>query len=1178
MVGKLARLPQETRDALQWLAALGAAADFVTLGLVLERPVEAVHTALGEAVRAGLVLRQDRAYAFLHDRVQEAAYSLIPQPKRAGAHLRIGRIMSSSLPPDQIADRAFDVVNQLNRGATLVEAAEERERIAELNLLAGGRAKTSTAFAAALTYFAAGSAMLANDRWARRYGLAFALELNRAECEFLTGDLEAADHRLAPLGALAADTVDRAAVTCLHLAVYMTMDRSDLAVETCLDYLRQVGIDWTSDPADDEVRKEYDALWARIGDRPIESLIDLPRMSDPEKRATLQVLIAVQAQAMVTDPNLFALVVGRAANLSLEYGNDEASPFAYALLGMVLGPHFEKYRSTSRFGSLALALLETRDSITFRAEVYQILSQTVPWSRPIREAMELVRRAFAASQEAGNLNFAAYARTCRISDEIFAGDHLAEVQEASEQAWDFVQKTKFGLVAEVIATQVRFVRTLRGLTRTFGSFSEADFDQGRFEARLESDYPPIGLFWYRVRKLQALVFSGDFVAASADAVKAQAVAWASPGFIEVAEYHFYAALACAGRCTVAPEDERRECLAALRVHHDKLATWAANCPANFADRAALVAAEIARIEGRELEAMRLYEEAIRSAHDNGFVHNEALANEWASRFYFDRGFDKSGLAYLRDARAGYALWGAEGKVRQLDELYPQLAALEPAAAAGSVVGQLDATTLIKAYQAVSGEIDLPRLVETLMTITLQNAGADHGLLLLPREDRFLIEAEARAAGAGVEVQLRRAAMTVEDGPQDVVNLVIRTRERALLEDGSRPGPAWETAFGTSAPPRSAFCLPLLRQGRLAGVLYLENSQAAYAFTAKRVAVLEALAAQAAIALENARLYGDLQAREAKIRRLVEANIIGIFVWKLGGRIIEANDAFLALVGYDRQDLRSGRIPGRSDMTPPEWRDVDRRADDRILAEGIAPPYEKEYLRKDGGRVRVLVGRAGFDDTREEGVAFVLDLTEQKAAEQRLKLMVDELNHRVKNTLATVMSVSAQSLRTAASLEGFKEAFQQRLQALSNTHNLLNQTFWTGVSLGDLVQQATAPYAIGEADRVVIEGEDVRLGPIAAVTLGMALHELATNATRYGAFSTASGRVRVAWLRSEPGRLSLVWEESGGPPVKPPSRRGFGSKLIEKVLAAELRGEVRLEFPPQGVRCTMDMALERVSAH
>ena len=209
------------------------------------------------------------------------------------------------------------------------------------------------------------------------------------------------------------------------------------------------------------------------------------------------------------------------------------------------------------------------------------------------------------------------------------------------------------------------------------------------------------------------------------------------------------------------------------------------------------------------------------------------------------------------------------------------------------------------------------------------------------------------------------------------------------------------------------------------------------------------------------------------------------------------------------------------------------------------------------------------------MAFILDLTERKRAEALQKVMVDELNHRVKNTLATVMAISSQTLRTTTSPEAFRKAFQGRLVALSKTHDLLNRAYWTSVSLRDLLEQALAPHS--QDGRFVLDGKDVRLGPVAAVTVGMALHELATNAAKYGALSRVD-RVSVVWRPAGPERLWLEWCESGGPPVTPPTRRGFGSDLIEKVLSSELRGEVRLDFPVEGVRCTMDMALERVSVH
>jgi PAS domain S-box-containing protein len=1001
MVDKIARLPPLAREALQWLAALGDKSDFTTLRLVLETDLESIHAALWEPTRAGLVLRQADAYGFLHDRIQEAAYSLIPAASRAERHLRIGRILSHRLPAEQVARRIFEVVNQLDRGLALVEDPQERDSIAELNLRAGLRAKVATAYDAALRYFVAGSEALADDRWSRRYGLAFALELNRAECEFLTGDMEAAAHRLAQLCGLAADTVDLAAVTCRRSLLYTTMDRSDLAVEACLEYLRKVGIDLPRHPTPEDVGKEFEALWQRLGDRPIESLIDLPRMADPERIATLEVIFLTEGAALFTELTLYALFAVRSANLSLEYGVGDSSPATFVVLGILIGSSFDDYETGFKFGKLGLDLVEKRGFFKSGADVYTLFGAfVVPWTKHIREGVGLLRRGFTLAQQAGNLVFMGYGACCLIGNRLTAGDPLAEVQEEAERARAVMQRANCGLlIVGGMVGPLQLARMLRGLTASFGSFDDADFDDAQFEAQLEGAPPlRITLFWYLVRKLQARILSGDFIGATAVAAKAGPLVWTSPGMFEVAEYVYYAALGFAGCCAEAPAEARGASMEPLRALHAKLIVWEANCPANFADRVALVAAEIAGLEGRELEAIRLYDEAIRAAHAGGFVQNEALANETAGRFYLRRGTQTTGLAHLRNARDGYALWGAEGKVRQLEALYPQLAA-HPSALAGAAAERIDTANLVKASQAVFGEIALPRLIETLMTITLQNAGADRGLLLLPQEDSLIVEAEARADAAGVQVTLQHRPMTGEDAPKAVVNTVIRTRESLLLEDGARPGPIWEAALLGRATPRSAFCLPLLRQGRLGGVLYLENSQAAHAFTAKRVAVLEVVAAQAAIALENARLYADLAEREARIRRLVDANIVGVVVWDPEGQLIEANEAFLKIVGYGREDLASGRLRWQ-DLTPPEWLTVhETRWGPTFIASGSLAPFEQECLRKDGSRAPVLVGSAAFEQGRSDGVAFVLDLTDLKRAqaqaherEQLLRNVQAELAH------------------------------------------------------------------------------------------------------------------------------------------------------------------------------------------
>ena len=442
-------------------------------------------------------------------------------------------------------------------------------------------------------------------------------------------------------------------------------------------------------------------------------------------------------------------------------------------------------------------------------------------------------------------------------------------------------------------------------------------------------------------------------------------------------------------------DQQRQHFTALAAHQGQLATWARNCPENFENRAALVGAEIARIEGRELDAERLYEQAIRSSRANGFVHNEALASELAARFYAARGFDTIADAYLRKSRYCYLRWGAAGKVRQLDELYPQLREEEPVPGPTSTIGtpveHLDLATVIRVSRAVSGEIVLENLIDTLMRTAIEHAGAGRGLLILPYGAELKVEAEATTSGNTVTVRLQKSSAAVAALPESIVHYVLRTHESVILDDASAQNPFSADTYICQYRARSILCLPLINQGKLIGVLYLENNLTPHVFTPTRIAVLKLLASQAAISLENTRLYRDLEEREAKIRRLVDANIMGIFIWNLQGEIIEANEAFLHMVEYSREDLVSGRVRW-TDLTPAEWRDRDERAVAELKTTGTFQPFEKEYFRKDGSRVRVLVGAATFEGSGNEGVAFVLDLSEQKRAEEALQKAQAELAH------------------------------------------------------------------------------------------------------------------------------------------------------------------------------------------
>ena len=674
MVGKLTRLPKATQTALQNLACLGNDAEFATLCLIHGGPEPALHADLWEAVRQELILRLENTYKFVHDRVQEAAYSLIPANSRAAAHLRIGRLLAVHTPAEKRDEAIFEIVNQLNRGHALITAQEERDQLAMLNLMAGQRAKRSTAYASALAYLIAGASLLTDDCWERRHELIFALELERAECEFLTGALTEAEQRLAAQASRAATTLERATVACLRVDLYTTLDQGSRAIAIGLDYLRHLNIDWSPHPTKAEAQGEYARIWSQLGGRTIEALIELPFMSDPASLATMNVLTKIIVPALYTDANLHLLVTCRAVNLSLEHGNCDASCAAYAFLGILAGPRFGDYQEAYRFGRLGYDLVEERGLTRFQARVYMEFGNVVlPWMRHVRLGRDFLRRAFEAANKIGDLIYAAYCGNEWTTNMLAAGDNLAEVQREAEHGLTFAQKARFGFVVDCIATQLGLIRTLRGLTPVFGCFDDAEFNECRIERRF-SENPDLAFVecWYWVRKLQARFLAGDYEAAIAAAARAEQLLWTSPSYFESAEYQFYSALSYAAACDEARPAERRQHLETLAALHRELQIWATNCPENFENRAALVGAEIARIEGHVLDAEQLYEQAIRSARANGFIHNEALAHELAARFYAARGFDTFAQAYLRNARYGYLRWGAEGKVQQLDRLYPQL--------------------------------------------------------------------------------------------------------------------------------------------------------------------------------------------------------------------------------------------------------------------------------------------------------------------------------------------------------------------------------------------------------------------------------------------------------------------------------------------------------------------------
>ena len=992
MAAKLDRLPPPAKVALGQLACLGNAAEAATLAAVLSIGEEAMHEALWDAVRAGLVVRSNGGYTFVHDRIEEAAYALIPEGERARMHLRIGRLLAALTPPAEIAEKIFDIVNQFDRGAELIATEEERKRVAGLNLTAGRRAKAGGAYAAALRYLAVGRELLGGRAWEDYYRLTFDLELGRGECEYVCGDLPAAEERLAALSLRAQTTVDSAAVACLRINLYTNLDQLESAIEVGLGYLSRADPPWSRQATAGDVHDAYGQFKEQLGSRPIMALLDLPLMSDPDPRATMDVLTEMAPPTAFSDENLFRLVVLRMAALSLEHGNSPPSCLAYVRLGAMLGAYLGDYQAANEFSRIGLELVEKPGLEGLAPRVFLVFANHVAhWTQPLRESRGFLRRAIDAAQAAGDHTYAAYSCAALNTNLIATGEPLGEVLREAENSLAFVQQVHFGLIVGCITAQVRVARTLCGLTADLSSFDDAGFDERAYERRLENNPQlAIAACWYWIRKLQASVLAGDSVSAMAAVGRIVPLLWTAPSQFELAEYHFYAALARAAYCDTVRAEERGSHLEILAAHHRQIGIWARNCPSTFVNRAALVGAEIARLEGRVLDAMHLYEEAIQSASEHGFVQNEGLAHELDARFSAAQGFDTVARAHLRDARYCYLRWGAEGKLRQLEQLHPHLR--EEATAApqtgtiGAPIARLDVGTVVKASQAVSGEILLSRLIETLMTIALQHAGAERGLLILLHGEEPRIEATARTGRDRVEVALLQSAATAAKLPEAILHTALRTRQSVILDDAQQSPLFASDPYVQQWRPRAVLCLPLVKQTELIGLLYLENNLAPGTFTAERTAVLELLASQAAISLENARLYEELRRSEAFLAEGQRLSQTSSWGWKSSTGEATWSPEHFRILGYVPGETKPS-LEAFWQRVHPEDQPALQAAVEVAKRERRDFDMEFRIVRPDGSIRHIhAVGHAISSAPGDviEFVGTIRDLTESKQAEEALR--------------------------------------------------------------------------------------------------------------------------------------------------------------------------------------------------
>ncbi|HYH97299.1 trifunctional serine/threonine-protein kinase/ATP-binding protein/sensor histidine kinase [Hyalangium sp.] len=868
MARNLHQLPASTQHLLTLAACVGNSFSLGMLAIISGMEAGETERGLESALQEGLVVRSaPEQYRFLHDRIQQAAHALIPEGARKAIHLRIGRLLLESLSPEEGREKLFEIVSQLNTGVELIHSPEERHRLARLNAEAGWRARASSAHDSAAAYLSMAFALIPGDPWEMDHALAFKVQLDQASSELMSGNAAKARRLLEGLRSRARSRADIAAAYGLMHEVHLIAGEIEASVAGLLEGLALLGMPMQPHPSWEEAVAAREEVQALLGARPIESLVELPLMTDADMKPVMSLLARLFPSAYFTDNNLLILHVCRMVSLSLRYGNTNESVIGYSSLGVLLGKFFKSYQEGYAYGVLACALVDRYNLSNERVRALFNLEMISYWCRPLAAAHELALSSFQHALQTNSYVFACYIVGHIVWNRLAMGHTLDDVYEDAVTRMDFMRKTGFVGVMETTLIVVRYVQQLRDRSPSLGTLDGEGFDERAFEAGLTPAHMSTMVCQYWLAKMQARFMCGSYAEAREAGDKAARFVWSFTGIIPLLDYHLFRALTLVACCEGAEKEQLQRYLEAAEAHRQQLEEWAGNCPETFRALERLVSAELARIRGRLDEALPEYEEALREARENAFIQHVALVCELAANFYRKRQAPFIAEAYAREAREAYAQWGAQGKVKQLDALWPSLvSSAAPSSATSTTTSEsreIDALAVVKAQQAVSSEIVLERLVSTLMRVATENAGAQRGALLLPRGDKLVVAADTESASGGAQALSHEEAEAAL--PWTIISYVRRTHEHVLIGDAAVSHPFSSDPYLEHSGARSVLCLPLLRQESLSGVMYLENRLASGAFTPARITLLGQLASQAAISIENARLYAEVQRTEAALR-------------------------------------------------------------------------------------------------------------------------------------------------------------------------------------------------------------------------------------------------------------------------------------------------------------------------
>ncbi|MBD2128120.1 trifunctional serine/threonine-protein kinase/ATP-binding protein/sensor histidine kinase [Microcoleus sp. ZQ-A2] len=903
MIGKVKKLPKVSQQILQFAACVGAAFDLKTLSIITKKLNSEISSALTPAVQAGLVIPTSefnenlliQSYKFLHDRVQQAAYTLIDKTQKKSIHLQIGRLLLQNTSPKMLPEEIFKIIDHLNLGIELVTQQKERDEIANLNLIAGEKAKAATAYGAAFEYLNVALKLLSAKSWKNAYNQTLTIHEKAVESAYLNGDFLVMEQLAEIVLSHARTVMEKVKVYDVKIQAAGSQGNFKEAIKIGLKVLNMLGVILPEEPSQLDIQKGFQENTSLYERQEIEELINLTDMTEPEPQAAIHILSSISAAAYIANPELMILIVSSMVNLSIKYGHTTWSAFSYACQGLILCGVAQDIELGYKFGKLGLTLVEQLNPKRGKARALEVLgAHVMHWKEHFRETLPILREGYRSGIETGEFEFAGYCAFFVCGHSYFIGNKLTDLEQNMATYGNAISQIRRENPLNWVSMFRQVILNLLSRSKHTNCLIGDAYNEEQWLPLAIQANDRLGIHLLYLNKLILCYLFGEEHQAIENALQAEQYLDGVTAMVVVPVFHFYDSLAHLGGFVNVLISEKQVILDRIHTNQKKMQKWANHAPMNHLHKFYLVEAEKARVLGQFIEAEEFYEQAIAGARENEYIQEEALAYELAAKFYLARGRLKIAQLYMKEAHYAYTCWGATAKVRDLEVKYPQL--LPQSSATKSLTSTrtttshstsgsnsaslLDLATLMKASQAISGEIVLDKLLASLMEILIENAGAQSGFLILPSPSKNGHENWVIQASGSVEEEQKTILQSIGIDSVEVstqlpllsaaiVHYVIRTKENLVLNDAVHAGKFTQDAYILTKKPKSILCIPLLDRTKLSGILYLENNLTTDAFTKDRVELLKLLSAQVAISIENAQLYTNLQDFNENLEQLVQ---------------------------------------------------------------------------------------------------------------------------------------------------------------------------------------------------------------------------------------------------------------------------------------------------------------------